>query len=54
MRKPISVATCVRREHGVEMNDDGAWVGSDVLDGYSYEEGMAVIAACNWASLAED
>lgn len=37
-----------------EYQYDGAWSASIPLDGYNYEEGVAVIAACPWASLAED
>lgn len=29
------------------------WHASTVLDGYDYEEGVAVIAACPWATLVE-
>ena len=31
----------------------GEWVASTVLEGYSYEEGVAVVAACNWTDMVE-
>ncbi|MDB4893166.1 MAG: hypothetical protein JWL61_5021 [Gemmatimonadetes bacterium] len=31
----------------------GEWDPSVALDGYSYEEGVTVIAACNWARMEE-